>query len=139
MDNKSIAIAGSGTLFIGVFVPVVSLPLVGNMNFFANGKGDGVLLIALALIALGLALSGKTRYVLWPGLLSLAFLGYKFVGFRSMISEMESKMDTELAGNPFRGLAEAAMSSVQMQWGWAVLLVGAGFLTYAGWMERRNS
>jgi len=109
------------------------------MNFFANGKGDGVLLIALALIALGLALSGKTRYVLWPGLLSLAFLGYKFVGFRSMISEMESKMDTELAGNPFRGLAEAAMSSVQMQWGWAVLLVGAGFLTYPGWMERRNS
>ncbi|MBA4161688.1 MAG: hypothetical protein C0515_06360 [Novosphingobium sp.] len=108
------------------------------MNFFANGKGDGVFLIVLALVALGLALTGRTRHVLWPGLLSLAFLAYKFVGFQSTMSEMKSKMDSELAGNPFRGLAEAAMSSVQLQWGWVVLLAGAGLLTYAGWMERKN-
>ena len=41
------------------------------------------------------------------------------------MSEMRDKMNTELAGNPFRGLAEGMAQAVQIQWGFGVLLVGA--------------
>jgi hypothetical protein len=34
-------------------------------------------------------------------------------------------MQSDLAANPFGGIATAAMQSVQIQWGWAVLVVGA--------------
>jgi len=37
-------------------------------------------------------------------------------------------MESELAGNPFRGLADMAMQSVQLQWGWALLIVGAALV-----------
>jgi hypothetical protein len=35
-------------------------------------------------------------------------------------------MATELAGNPFAGLATGMVESVQLQWGWALLVAGAG-------------
>jgi hypothetical protein len=33
-------------------------------------------------------------------------------------------METELKDNPFRGLADVAVQSVQLEWGWAVLVIG---------------
>jgi hypothetical protein len=50
---------------------------------------------------------------------------------------MKAQMDDQLTGNPFRGLADMAYNSIQMQWGWAVLLLGAGLVTYAGWKFRQ--
>jgi hypothetical protein len=40
-------------------------------------------------------------------------------------------MSPELADNPFRGIAEAMAGSVQLQWGWAVLVVGSVLLLVA--------
>jgi len=37
-------------------------------------------------------------------------------------------MKSQLADNPFRGLADMVMQSVQLQWGWALLIVGAAML-----------
>ena len=34
-------------------------------------------------------------------------------------------MEAELRGNPFRGLADMTLQSVQLQWGWALLIIGA--------------
>jgi hypothetical protein len=67
----------------------------------------------------------------------LGLLTFTFIRFQSGMTEMRSKMDSELADNPFRGLAEVAVSSVQLQWGWAVLVLGAALVIYSGWMARR--
>jgi len=40
-------------------------------------------------------------------------------------------MESELAGTPFRGLADMAMQLVQLQWGWAILIVGAALVISA--------
>lgn len=85
-----------------------------------------------------LAMTGRTRHVVWTGVASLAMLAFTFVRIQSALTDMRSRMDTELADNPFRGLAEMAVGSIQMQWGWAVLLLGAGITTYAGWQARRT-
>lgn len=37
-------------------------------------------------------------------------------------------MESELAGNPFSGIADMAMQSVQLQWGWALLVIGAALV-----------
>ncbi|MEE9913257.1 MAG: zinc ribbon domain-containing protein [Deltaproteobacteria bacterium] len=41
------------------------------------------------------------------------------------ISEIKTEMETKLDGNPFRGLADMAMQSIQIQWGFAILIIGA--------------
>ncbi|MCW3834802.1 hypothetical protein ACFQ1E_02935 [Sphingomonas canadensis] len=131
-DLKTIALAGAALLFAGVFTPIISVPIVGQMNYFQNGKGDGIFILILAGVAAALALFGQVRHVLWPGAASLALLAFTFIRFQQGMAEMRAQMETDLADNPFKGLAEAAIGAVQLQWGWAVLVIGGAMTTYAG-------
>jgi hypothetical protein len=136
-NQKNLAFAGAGIMFVGAFMPIVSMPIVGSLNYFQNGKGDGVIIVLLALATATLAATDRVKHVVWTGLAALIMLGFTFLRFQTKMSEARADMDAELAGNPFRGLAEAAIGSIQLQWGWAVLLVGAAVTTYAGWQARQ--
>jgi len=138
-DEKTLALVGSALLFVGVFMPILSMPIVGSVNYFMNGKGDGVIIIVLALAAAGLAMAGRVRDVVWPGAAALAMLAYTFFRVQSGLSEMRAQMHAELTGNPFRQIADAVVDSVQIQWGWAVLVLGALLVVYAGIAARRRS
>jgi hypothetical protein len=123
MDKRqTIGLAGVAALAIGVFVPLVSLPIVGSLTYFNNGKGDGILVLALAVISALIVLTKRYRALWLTGLASLGLIGYSFVNIAQALAGLER----ELAGNPFRGLANA-----QMQWGWALLVIGAILLLAA--------
>ncbi len=124
-------IIGSILLFIGVFAPIISLPIVGSVNYFQNGRGDGVIVLIFALISIVLTVSKKYRGLWITGVGSLGVMLFTFVNFQIRLSEMKDEMEKKLAGNPFRGIADVAMQSIQIQWGWAVLIVGAVFLVAA--------
>lgn len=124
-------IIGSILLFIGVFTPLISLPFVGSINYFQNGRGDGVIIFVLAVISLFMTLARKYGGLWITGFGSLAVMTFTFVNFQIRMSEMQDEMQTEFAGNPFRGIADVAVQSIQIQWGWAVLIIGAGFLIAA--------
>ena len=47
--------------------------------------------------------------------------------------------ELELADNPFRGLADMAISSVQLQWEWALLVVGAALLIISVALKNKTS
>ena len=126
IDRKQLfGILGSILLFFGVFTPIISVPIVGSVNYFQNGKGDGVIILVLALISIGLVLVKKYGGLYITGAGSLAVMVFTFVNFQVRMSQIQDEMQRDLAGNPFRGIADVAMQSVQMQWGWAVLVIGA--------------
>jgi hypothetical protein len=115
-------------LFLGVFAPIVSAPIIGNINYFQNGKGDGVIILALAVISVFLTLTKRYRLLLITGVGSLAVLAFTFINFQRRVSSARSEMREGMANNPFRGLGDAMLSTVQIQWGWAVLIIGAVLL-----------
>ena len=123
MELKQIlGVAGSLLLFVGVFVPIISMPIIGSLNYFQNGKGDGVIILVLALISLVLTLTRKYKALLITGLLSLAVMLFTFISFKMRINDMKNS----LGDNPFaKGIADLALQTVQIQWGWAVLVIGA--------------
>ena len=126
--KQLLGLIGSIVLFIGVFAPIVSIPIVGNMNYFQNGKGDGTIILVLAVISLILVLTMKYNGLWFTSIGSIGVMLFTFINFQSKISQVKADMDSELADNPFRGLAEMAMQSVQLQWGWALLVVGAALV-----------
>jgi hypothetical protein len=130
-----LGLIGSIVLFIGVFTPIVSAPIIGSMNYFQNGKGDGMLILILAIVSLVFVLTKKYKGLWFTGVGSLAIMALTFINFQMKISDMKSQMESELAGNPFRGLADVAMQSVQLQWGWALLIVGAGLVIASAAMK----
>jgi ketosteroid isomerase-like protein len=56
---------------------------------------------------------------------------FTLVNFVIRMSELREQMKAQLATNPLSGLADLAMNSVQLQWGWAILMLG-GSLVVAG-------
>ena len=132
MNTKQLlGFIGSIVLFIGVFTPIVSVPIMGNMNYFQNGEGDGTIVLVLAVISLILVLAKKYKGLWFTGIASLGIMLFTFMSFQSKMSQLtqlKADMESELAGNPFRGLADMAIQSIQLQWGWALLLVGAALV-----------
>jgi len=108
---------------------------MGNMNYFQNGKGDGTIVLILAVISLVLVLAKKYKGLWFTGIGSLGIMLFTFINFQSKMSQAKADMESELAGNPFRGLADVAMQSVQLQWGWALLIVGAALVIASAAMK----
>ena len=66
-------------------------------------------------------------------------MGWTYWRIRSGIADIRDAIGTDLAENPFRGLAEMAADAVQLQWGWAVLVLGAALIAVAGAKAWRES
>jgi len=105
------------------------------MNYFHNGRGDGVIILALAVTSFVFVLIRWYRQLWITSLSSAAVLAFTFFNFQSKMSQATRQMETELKDNPFRGLADLAVQSVQLQWGWAVLVIGIAFLIVVAAMK----
>lgn len=133
--RQVLGLVGSLILFIGVFTPIISLPIVGSMNYFQNGRGDGVIILVLAVFSVFLTLTKRYRFLLFTGGGSIAILAFTFINFQYRMSQIQSQMKEGLANNPFAGLGETMLNSVQIQWGWAILIIGAGLLIAAAFLK----
>lgn len=138
VNSKVIALIGGGLLAIGVFLPLVRVPKMGTLNYFNNGSGDGVIVLVLAGIAIALALFDRVKHVVWPGIACLGLIGLAFFRLQSRLSEIGSGARRELGDNPFGGVAEAATRAIQMEYGWAILGLGAIMVIAAGAMAWRS-
>lgn len=127
--RQILGLSGSLILFFGVFTPIISLPIVGSVNYFQNGRGDGVFILLLAILSVFFTLTKRYRLLLFTGIGSFVILVFTFVTFQLRMSEMQSQMKQGMANNPFAGLGDAMFSTIQIQWGWAVLLIGAVIVT----------
>ena len=132
MTNRYIAFLGAALLVAGLFVPIVTIPIVGTVNLLSNGgNATAWALLVLSLIGVGLAAKHREADLLWVGAAACGIVIYSFGRLQYLLAEMRSSL-SELADNPFAGLAAGALQAIQIQWGWIVLAAGAGLLLYAG-------
>lgn len=138
MNDKTLAIGGAIALIIGLFLPIVSLPMVGQVNLIGNFTNmSSLALLALGVLALFLAAKDRVAEAIWPGGAAAAMLAYWFVQLQWRIAETKAAMTDALRDNPFAGLAQTAADSIQLQWGWLVLIAGAGAIVYAALRARK--
>src|SRR5207244_10850967 len=98
---RSCAIFGSILLALATFAPTVTVPVIGGLNLFFNGSGDGIILLPLALIALTFSLYNHHGWQLAPGLFGVLKVGQLIyfingVAFQTLISR--SSGDYTIAG-----------------------------------------
>ena len=52
METKQIiGLLGSIVLFIGIFVPLVNIPIIGNITYFLNGEEDSIFILVMVIIS----------------------------------------------------------------------------------------
>lgn len=136
--GKVVALIGALLIGVGVFLPLVRLPLLGAIDLFEGGSSEAWILLMLAAAAGGLALADLTRHALWPGLAALGLIALAFIRTQTRIAELQRRAETELDGNPLEAFAQAAVGAVQLEYGWAVLVVGALMAVGGGAMAWRR-
>jgi len=123
--KQFLGVIGSSLLLIGVFTPIIRYPVIGTMNTFQHTQWDGPIILILATISLFLSLTGRYNRLWFTGFLSLGIVAITFITIQFKLVALKEKMAMRLAGNPFSGLADKALQSVQIRWGWALLVAGA--------------
>ena len=104
-----LGLAGATVLLFGVFTPIFSVPVLGSLNYFHNGKGDGVVILVLAAISVLLTL-GRCYKTLWvTGLASVALLAFTFTNFQVRIARLEANVFDRSEDNPFGSIAALAV------------------------------
>lgn len=140
MDQRqSFGLIGSIVLLIGVFAPIVSIPIIGNINLFQNGRGVGVVVVVLMIISFVVTLMKRYAWLVIAGIISLCITIYTFINMQRILLNFSSQLNTELEDNPFRSIGDLAIESIQFQWGWALLIVGSGLLISAAILELKDS
>lgn len=129
--RQTLAVTAGILLVFGVFTPIVSFPFVGDVDFFRAGYGDGYILLAMAGLSMALAVTGRWKQVLVPGLGALAVVLWTFLSVQGTVSQARSGAPAALAGNPHEGLAASVMQAIEWKWGWLLLFAGSGLLVYS--------
>jgi hypothetical protein len=138
MNNKMMGFVGAGLLIVGLFLPIATLPFLGSITLMSNGFN----VVAIGLLILGL-ISGffvwaeRRDGLIWTGGAALLTIIYMFGRLQWSMTQMRTTMAEELEGNPFAGLAQTAMASVGLQWGWLVLAAGPALLVYVAVQDRK--
>jgi hypothetical protein len=132
-EPKNIGLIASGALALGVFMPIVSIPFLGSINYIQNGTGDGVFILIAAGAGAFFSYQEQRKGMIGCAIVSLLIMAYTFISFRMKMSQLTSASGSDDSmGELGKGLADALAQSVQMQWGWVILIAGAVALLFAG-------
>jgi len=138
-SRQVLGLLGSILLCIGVFAPIItipiikpmSLPSVGTLNLLGDGNGDGTIILVLAGISVLFTLVKKFKWLWLTGLCSAAVILLDFLHTQRISVDHQLELKKVVAGLPvFMGnVLDNLMGQLfQPQWGWAVLIIGVIFL-----------
>lgn len=130
--NRHLAgILGCIILAIGVFMPLVQLPFVGSVTYIANSKVDGVIILLLAAASAFFVLKKQYKPLYYTSMGSFLLIGLTFVNFQNKIAEFHRMLDGQIKENSVNGIADATAATIQLDFGWAFLGIGALLLLIA--------
>jgi hypothetical protein len=133
--RRALALIGAVEVFVGLFAPILSVPVFGSANFFGNGQhGSGPILLMLAVGSVGLVFLEAYRALWLTGAGVLGIVTLTFLTFLTDMSRTAATLNAQLANTPFQGFGTAVAQSVQLEWGWGLLFTGGALLVVgAAW------
>jgi hypothetical protein len=140
MKPQYLPVAGAVALLVGSFLPVYSLPLLGNVTWIANGETFGTATVLLAVVTAALSALQKHRLVWVTGWLHLALLVLGLAGFYWQKGELGAAALPRSGSDALNlsRLEAAYYDAIQLAWGWCVLFLGAGLVIYGAILAARD-
>lgn len=140
MNTRIAGLVGAGLLALGVFLPILNLPIVGAVSLLGTGTNPvAYALIVLAGLSAWLTFKDRPSDLFWPAVAAVATVAYSFIRILLVLAELKAELAKQLKDNPFAGIAQAATQTLQPQWGWAILAAGAGTLLFVAVQSRRGA
>lgn len=121
VNRQWLGLVGSSMLAIGVFAPLISVPVMGTVNYFANGIGDGVVVFVLSLAAMYMVYQQSYEKIWYPIIGSILVMIVTAIHYYLEVREQikplrDASIDMDLS------------VLIQVQWGFGLMLIGLSFL-----------
>lgn len=131
--KKLLGIIGATVLFIGGFMPFVSMPITGDMNYIHNASIEGTIVLVFSAISLVLAFAKKFKGLWFTGLGSLGIILFTVINHKLEMAQAKveglAQLESELGNNLFaEKVVDATIQFIHLRWGWVVLLAGAALV-----------
>ncbi|MGB9596729.1 MAG: hypothetical protein ACPL7B_10655 [Candidatus Poribacteria bacterium] len=127
--KQIIGIIGSILLILGVFIPLVKIPIVGGISFYDNSKLEAIIVIIIAVISIFLVVAKRYILLWFSGFALLAVVlvrGIQVIRkLYSARSTAEKILGERLTAKLTKKLTNIAIEHVDISWGLIFLIVGA--------------
>lgn len=127
--KQIIGIIGSILLILGVFIPLVKIPLVGGISFYDNSKLEAIIVILIAVISIFLVVAKRYILLWFSGFALLAVVSVRGIQvirkLYSARSTAEKILGEKLTAKLTKKLTNVAIEHVHISWGLIFLIVGA--------------
>lgn len=137
-DAQRIGFLGVGLLMFGTFCPIISLPFKGTLSYYHTEPQAGIMLLGLSLVSVICLIKKQSSWLYGTGLWLLLLVIGPFLHYQGKLTQIKAEAARELAGNPFRRLADLAIESAELQWGWVVLFLGVSLVLSAAYLQKRK-
>jgi|GEM_PF-4131374 hypothetical protein len=118
-----VGLVGAGMLIVGPFCPLLRVPILGSITYFNSGRGDGIIVLVCGLLAMLLAFLGARRALWLAGLVPIGLMIYFVTAVSGALSDAKSEFEGD--SMMMAGLVRTFLSAIQIEWGAAVILLGA--------------
>lgn len=128
--RAALGISGASCLFSGVFLPVCSLPLATDLDYFQHGHGDGAWVGFIALIALLLVVL-RLYKALWLPILAISVvMGHSLYRLWERKQQLQALSNMNGQNAEVLSVSPMLAEAVQLEWGALVLLIGLVLLIW---------
>ena len=131
-----LSISASTALISGVFLPILSIPFLGDQTFYQNQQYISIFIIINAIL---ISLISFTRLKMFLWLLALMVSGsliYAYTDFQGTMSEFDQMMGDGVASEFIKKMKNSFMASIEIKYGVYFLILGV-LLTFisAAWKK----
>lgn len=135
---KIVGALGAFILAAGVFMPSRFLKMVGYASYFTDDQTNGLILIALAVIALLLIYRGSATKLYLFGMLTLSTVAWAYTRHNVGMQSVEASVGKLAAQAVALPIMQHATFPASNNTPWWIMLCGSALLVIAGLMQARR-
>ena len=128
MIQQCVAIIGGLFMAVGVFMPLISIPIFRDDSYFKLSPGGAAIILALGGLSILVALLGRFRLLYVTGLLALGLLVYTYFTVQERKASAQSNLNEHVINTPLKNLSHGLISSVGLRYGWPLMMLGAAMI-----------
>lgn len=118
-------------VFIGSFLPLVHVPILGNWNFWETDHYLAISFWAICLLCLLGIVFKHSKVVMIGAVLLFVHLAFSMYAVRYQTNDFFSFI-------PIAKLKNLATGMVTLKWGWQVILIGAVVLLFSSFFKQKK-
>ena len=131
-QNQLSGILGAALLFSGLFAPLFSSPVIGQVDYFHYNATEATIVLGLASLSLTLALVNRFAMLALTGIGLFALLALAFIKYELYVTGTAIRWMGKFADSPYEGINRLNQDSLALGWGWGLLVAGATLVLAAG-------